>query len=317
MSQLGKKCFVGSCVMHGLLFLVLILVPAFVSSQKSAEPPVQFIELVRLTDLQTRGGTPSVEPIPAPAPAKIIQKQPDPVPVTPPPPEPKPVRVEPKVEKPAPVAAKVETKPPVKEPDELAPKPKVTAKAPPKVKEPPAKAVTKPAPKPPPKVDLSKVITNNPEARRLAAEKAAKEKADREAAIAAEKFRRQAIAKLRGSISSIKENTSSTVVEMAGGSGGEVYVNYKQLVQAAYHNAWVPPDELADSALAVRAEVTIDRSGNVIKARPMGKSGNRALDTSVERALKLQFIAPFPEGSKDAQRDFIIKFDLKARRSLG
>lgn len=287
---------------------------------------VPFIELVNvtLTDSATRGGNPGSQAAPAPPPPVQKVEPVKEVPYTPPPePQPRPeppkvvekvpeVKAQPKV--PTKIEPKVE-KPVAKEPDELAPKTK--AKVPEK-KEKPAPEVQKPVVKQPVRnIDLSRLVTRNDEAQRVAREKAAKEKAAREAAEASAKFRREAMAKLSGSISSIKQNTSGTVVEMPGGGGGEVYVNYKQFVQAAYHNAWIPPAEIANDAMAVRAEVTVDRSGNVISAKPVRKSGNPALDKSVERALQLKFIAPFPEGSKDNQRDFIIIFDLKARRSLG
>jgi outer membrane biosynthesis protein TonB len=60
----------------------------------------------------------------------------------------------------------------------------------------------------------------------------------------------------------------------------------------------------------------IRRDGTVVEARIVKPSGIRAMDKSVERALELKFIAPFPEDAKDSERLFYINFDLKTKRLL-
>jgi TonB family protein len=64
--------------------------------------------------------------------------------------------------------------------------------------------------------------------------------------------------------------------------------------------------------------VVIHRSGRIISASIEQRSGNAALDRSVQRALdKVRMIKPFPEGSLDQQRTFNIKFVPKFKRSIG
>jgi TonB family protein len=64
--------------------------------------------------------------------------------------------------------------------------------------------------------------------------------------------------------------------------------------------------------------VTIASDGTVITARIVTPSGDAGVDNSIQRALdRVTFIAPFPEGAKEKERIFIIKFNLKAKRMLG
>jgi colicin import membrane protein len=133
MTRSEKKCVYATSAVHGLLFLVLVIGPAFYTKKPQPEPPVQFLELVNITDGPSRGGTPPPSPEPAPP-------QPKPTP----PPEPKPiVKPEPKPEPPKP---KPEPKPDPKPVVEPKPQPKPDPK--PQVKQEPKK----------PKVDLTKVV---------------------------------------------------------------------------------------------------------------------------------------------------------------
>jgi colicin import membrane protein len=101
------------------------------------------------------------------------------------------------------------------------------------------------------------------------------------------------------------------------GAGGALFGNYKLIVEAMYQQAWITPQEVNAESAVCRAKVVIRRDGTVIESRIIKSSGIRAMDKSVERALELKFIAPFPEESKDMQRLFYINFDLKTKRLLG
>jgi TonB family protein len=111
--------------------------------------------------------------------------------------------------------------------------------------------------------------------------------------------------------------TQGTKVEVFG-PGGEAYANYAAFVEAAYRDAWDPSGGLFDADDTTKASVTIGRSGHVIATRILKHSGRRDLDRSVQRVLDaIRFIAPFPEGSPDDQRTFVINFNLKAKRGVG
>jgi TonB family protein len=123
------------------------------------------------------------------------------------------------------------------------------------------------------------------------------------------------IARAAGTIR--EKGSTSTAVEMPGGPGGEFFANYKQVVQSIYDAAWIAPAEVSDDAATVKAQIVIAKSGRVISAEILRNSGVPALDKSVRKAIDLDFIAPFPAGSKDEQRTFIINFNLKSKRAIG
>jgi TonB family protein len=97
---------------------------------------------------------------------------------------------------------------------------------------------------------------------------------------------------------------------------GDVGADYRQIVRIKYHSNWTPPPDLADESATAVVRVLIRRNGDVVNARITRSSSNAELDRSVERALSLRHIAPFPAGSTVAQQEFEIHFNLKARRSL-
>src|SRR6185295_1831353 len=125
MNRLEKKCVIASASMHGLLLVIVLVGPAFLSSRKdAADMPLLDVIPSRLVDAAlSGGGNPNAKP---PPPAERIQ-QPHPAvqPAPQPPrverePAPKPVAVKPEPTKPEPVRA------------EIKPTKDVTDKAPPK-----------------------------------------------------------------------------------------------------------------------------------------------------------------------------------------
>ncbi len=113
--------------------------------------------------------------------------------------------------------------------------------------------------------------------------------------------------------------SKDTAVEMSSGAdGGEAAANYRDIVASIYTTAWTPPASLDDDSATVVVSVTIARDGHVVSHEIIKPSGNAAMDKSIGNTLEnVTYIAPFPEGSKDAERTYSIKFNLSAKRSLG
>jgi colicin import membrane protein len=283
MTRTEKKCFYATSAVHGLLFLVLVIGPAFYTKKPKPEPQVQFLELVNITDGPSRGGSPPPPP-PEPTPPPPEPTPPPPKPT--PPPEPKPV-------------AKPEPKPQPKPEPKPEPKPVVETKPQPK---PEPKPEPKPKPEPRrPNVDLNKVV-----------------KLPQPTPTQPQNRQPDALNQLQRSMENIRRNASSSTVVQTSGAGGEAFVSYAAIVKQTYEAAWNPPDEIADTANAVQVEVTIERTGRVISGRILKRSGIPALDKSVERALELKAMpVGFPPEIKDSQRTFIINFNLQAKRLLG
>jgi TonB family protein len=102
------------------------------------------------------------------------------------------------------------------------------------------------------------------------------------------------------------------------GGGGIPYAGFNDALVSAYMRAWLIPDDLASASAKVKVTVTLGRDGRVISSRIQSRSGNSALDASVQRALdKVTFVAPFPASVKDAQKTFWLEFDPRAKRMLG
>ncbi|MBM3845310.1 MAG: TonB C-terminal domain-containing protein [Verrucomicrobia bacterium] len=221
-------------------------------------------------------------------------------------------------------------KPPVKKPDT---KPVKPADKPKPVPEPrPAPEPPKPAPKKPEiALDLNKVVVRNPadtqERKRKekeAADRRAQEKAEREAL---EKWNREVQARRDGLAASAKNSSALLGTGFAsdkgvkievGGPGGAAYANYLAVVRKHYDSAWRLSPSLGDQDQTAEVSVTILRSGEILNARISKRSGNAALDKSVESALaQVRRLPPFPETSTDAQRTVTILFNLKAKRSSG
>jgi TonB family protein len=100
--------------------------------------------------------------------------------------------------------------------------------------------------------------------------------------------------------------------------GGPSFANYSELVRAKYTEAFHVPNNANDSGAEIKVSVTIARDGTVLSARIVEPSGNAVLDRAAQAALDLvTFVAPFPDGSTDAQRTFTIYYSLKAKQSLG
>jgi TonB family protein len=278
MNRLHKKCLIASAALHSLLFVILLVGPAFLA-EKSVPidmPVLDVIPSKLIDELMSGGGNPKAQP---PPPALPV--------VTPPSVKPTPV--------PKPPEKKPE--PPQKEP--------IKALTPEPIPE------DKPPRKPLPKVNLKPVIRSNvdPKARKQA-EAEAQAKASADAAKVA--------AAIQSTARSIKEGLSSSTSVEVPGPGGEAYANYSRVVISVYQQAWLKPEDVRQEVTIVQATVTIARDGTVLSARITKSSGNGSVDKSVQRTLeRVKFVAPFPEGAKEPQRNFDLEFNLKSKQSLG
>lgn len=295
MNRLQKKCLIASAGLHLLLLVIILVGPAFLFSRNPAdEMPVLDFVPARLVDaLVSGGGNPNVRlPPPTfapPAPAPPAVK-----------PEPTPPRVEPKTE-----PRKVEPPPP--EPEKKwversrSEEPDFTEKK--------------------PKLRLPEISTTLV-TRRTQPKPNSKAKSDADAEQAEAQWRAEARRRsneFSGAIRSLVESQSGiTSVEMPGpGGGGPSFANYRQEVYSIYMRAWLLPQSITDESATALARITIARDGTVTSANLVRRSGDPALDASVERTLRrVTFIAPFPEGARDASRSYNLEFKPEAKRSL-
>jgi TonB family protein len=282
MSRLYKKCFIAASGLHVLLALILITCPAFLAS-KPRQSDVQLITFI--PDILTEspfvgGGDPNAGRSPSPTPAPPApQALPKPAPA---PPEPKPQVKE--VVPPKTVDDSLEvdknTKPTKRKPEiSLTP------------------VVRKPNAKP--------TSQDTSEADNQAREQSAK--------------RNRILGALDRSLGNIKSSTgSATKVEgsYGPGGGGPSYAGYEAWVLTVFDNAWVAPEDASSEDAMVWVSVTIASDGRVVAKRITKRSGDQAVDSSVQRTLdKVSTIGrAFPEGSKDKERTYLIPFNMKTKR---
>ncbi len=272
MSRLLKKCFFLSVGLHVLLVAVLILGAAFLVTQPEKVAPVlSMIAPKILDDLLSPSTPPQTKPnINQPS----ATRHPE---VTPPRPPVKPVVQPPVVTPPKP--PKVQPKPRPKNPKPNRPKkPKNTAKKPSDIKV---------------NIGNTKNHTNKTRPNPPRPVKPAINAKDVNIA-------------LKG-----LNNLSAKIKVQVSGSNRAAFATYAQHVVAVYRRAWQPliPKNLARTRIA-EVSVTIDRTGRVISARIIRRTGDAALDKSVQRALdKVRSVGKsFPSGSRDAKRTFILDF---------
>ena len=281
MSRLQKKCFIVSAGVHLLLFVILLVGPAFLSSKSHSED-VQTLDFYpsKLIDAALMGGgnrnakppAPVVPPSQPPAQAHQAptekSREPDP---------PKQM-----------AKAKIDPES-VEMPEPKRHKPQVSLEW---------KTRTETSTKSKPKSSITDMQTRE------------KQFADNRS--------RQA-KQLRSAADSIRENTSSatSIVDPGPGGGGPSYASYASLVKTRYENAWQEPNDAANDNAITKVSVTIGCDGTVYSSQITRPSGDLQVDRSVQQTLdRVTFIAPFPEGFKEKQRTYIINFNLKAKRGL-
>jgi outer membrane biosynthesis protein TonB len=288
MNRLQKKCLIVSLSLHLLLVLVVVVGPGFMSSERQTEnlQLVDFTPVIMTDDNVVGGGNPNARP-PAPAPVTHATPTP-PVRATPPPPEPK---SEPKVTEPEAEPAK-NVKP---QPDSLEPS----------------------APK---KRTLNIPTTLKPRSRTAshAHSRANEEAQEREQAAEQQRLARLFADAARDIGRNTAKPTAIEDVQFGPGGGGPTYAGYAAWIQTVYLTAWVPPDEPSVDSGVAYASITIARDGTILSATLVSKSGDSQIDASVRRTLErvTTIGRPFPEGVKDQERTYKLKFDLKAKRGM-
>ena len=303
MNRVQKKCLLASLALHALLCVILLVGPAFLSSnQKNGDhPTLQVIPSKIVDSLFSGGGNPKANP---PAAQKVVEPPPpvQPTETLPPEPAPKPPQIkEQAVEERKPVVEK--TKP------ETVEKP-APQKSGIKVSNTVVKRTSE-------KDKEDKVRAEAEAKAKSQAEAKAREKA---AADARRRAAQQMEARLNGAFESLSKNLSSgTTIEPLGPTG-EAYADYGQVVKSYYDQAWIDPEDVSEDAATVKVKVVIRRDGTVTLDSIQKRSGVPTLDKSVQNALdrvRLRGLPPFPEGAKESQRIYIINFNLKAKRLIG
>src|SRR6267142_1376054 len=242
MNRLQKKCFIVSAGVHLLLFIILLVGPAFLSSKSHSED-VQALDFYpsKLIDAAfAGGGNRSAKP---------------PAPIQPP--------SQPQVQ--------AQRQPPPEKSQEPDP-PKQTVK--PKMD---PDSVEMPEPKRH-KPQVSTTLTT----RKIYASSKPKPKSARTDTEAKERqiadARRRLARQLTRAAESIRANTSSATsieVDPGPGGGGPSYASYAALVTTIYQNAWQAPDDTATHNAITKVTVTIGCDGTVYSGhitRPSGDS---------------------------------------------
>jgi len=285
MNRLQKKCLVAAAGTH-LLIVVVVLCSGFITSKPKVDDS-QVLDVIpaNLIDAAFNSGVKGAKPPPPTPNVKPPEPQPEP---------PKPVVTPPPQPKPEPVTPPEETKP--AEIPEPKPKPK------------PKEHVIKP--------DMTVVKHDKPKVPDNSAAEA--EKAAKEAAKEAKRLADARVKAFQRAARSIRENTTSSMTIDMPGDSTAAYANYASIVKSVYTQAWTPPDDAVNDEANVKVSVTIANDGRVISAHILERSGDASVDRSVQKTLdRVSEIAPFPDGSTDKERSYIINFNLKAKRMLG
>jgi TonB family protein len=113
-------------------------------------------------------------------------------------------------------------------------------------------------------------------------------------------------------------STATSIEPVGPGGGGVPYANFYDGVKKVYSDAWVVPDGVTDDSATVTASVTIGRSGEVLEAKVVTRSGNALVDESIAATLRrVRFAVPLPAAAKEDKRTVRIKFNVRAQRMLG
>jgi len=276
MNRLQKKCVIATAGFHLLLLVILLVGPAFFAPSPKPDD-TQVLHVIPASVLDEAINSGARSAQPPPAPAPIVAPQPQPTP-----PAPKPI-VQP---------------PPTPQPTLLTELKKVFTPEPPKPELVPTEI--QPHKIQPVLTPVVRTSSQNYVTPKL--------KDDSQAKLRAEA--------LKAARALEKNLTQATVIDAPGDSSTAV-ANYASVVKSIYEQAWMPPDDAQNDDANTKVSVTISSDGTVITAHIITPSGDSGVDETVQRTLeRVQFIAPFPAGSTDKERTYIINFNLKAKRML-
>jgi TonB family protein len=292
MTRLQKKCLIATAGTH-LLAIVLLFCSGFISSKPKADNvPLLLVIPENVVNEALNGGVKEA-PKPKPPETNPPEKPPEPVHPEPPPP---PKKIEP-VEPPKP--------------------PEITH-------DDPTEPVTKPKPKPPthqviPNLDKKIIRADKPTVTKPPVKDTTAQDEARELAREKKRLLDAKLKAIANATSSISKNSSShTEVSMPEGDGSVSFASYASVVKSIYEAKWQQPDDVANDQAVTKVSVTIARDGHVVESHIVTPSGDARMDASVRRTLeRVKFIREFPDGAKEAQRIFLIDFELKTKRSFG
>jgi TonB family protein len=275
MNQSQKRCLAASGGTHLLLLSALMFGSAFFvpEPKKVLNTRLKVVPTMLVDEaLSGGGGNPNLQPTEDREKGHIQAPEP------PKPPKPKIVEP-PKPPPPKPPPPKPRTeKPPVKKPP---------------VKKPPRKEPKKVVLKPVTAKERNKILGKKPP------------QPDREAKRRADQMAKELESLRKG----FKDGTQVEVH----GTGGAAYANYAQTIFEIYDQAWMLVQEGDSGNATTKVRVVIERNGRVKSARIIRRSGNSVLDNSVQKALdRVRRVPPFPSGSRDREREFIINFNLES-----
>jgi TonB family protein len=258
--------------------------------------PIQPVEIIDLGSLRPGPGLPSPTSSPAPATptqaASEIPKQESKI--QNPPPKPTPTPAEPKIETPTPPEPKPEPVPTPKPEPLPQPEPKPTA-----------------APKHQVKVSTAKKKVSVSTSPASTESKSASTQSHEVAGPSA---------------SDIKSRLASKIPAEPGGGGGEGSGNagrpdgvaddfswYRALIKQSIQSAWKKPPIPAGEKIYTEVEIKISESGAVTFLRISRPSGDSAMDTSVEQAVRStpRLAKPLPAGLGSPDYTVIIQFKLE------
>jgi len=297
MTRLQKKCFVVSAGMHGLLLAVLLGGSAFRDKPETSDIPILHMIPANILDQAGSGGG-SPEPAVAPQPQHSEQPAVPAAPVAP-------------VVRPQPPVAQQRPPEPIERPH---PRERV-----PEATEPallPKKHVAKPAHEIQP--DFTPVTATTRKTKAKTTETASDESSSSSRADA-RRVKRELAESLEALANGVRNSgAKGTVVETPGQGGGEAFAGYETVIYNVYFHAWTTPDGVADKLAGTDVKIVVARDGRVLSAEIINKSGERALDNSVERVLReVTKLPPFPASTHDEQRSYLIRFNLEAKEGSG
>jgi protein TonB len=288
MNRLQKKCFIATVGLHLLLIVILFVGPAFFYSKPKPDDS-QVLDVIPANAIEAalNSGVKAAQP---PAPKPIV---------TPPQPVVTPPQVQPQ---------------PTPPPQPVAPAPSIVKQVedffkPTPMPNPDTKIVEKPE-----KPKTHEIKVNMDTVKRTAI----KNSPSPTTSDAAQREQQKRADAIQRAVRNLKSNfTSATTVDMPGTSSVS-YASYASIIKSIYTQAWTPPDNAANDEANTKVSVTVSSDGTVVESHILGASGDSSVDASVQRTLdRVTFIAPFPDGSTEKEKTFIINFNLKAKRMLG
>lgn len=85
---------------------------------------------------------------------------------------------------------------------------------------------------------------------------------------------------------------------------------YYRLIYETLYRAWEQPSSVLPGTRA-EARIRVQRDGTIIRRELTRRSGNSAMDESVQRALQsVSRLAPLPREFSGAHHDFTVEFEL-------